>query len=100
MKFFCTAPLAFLVALVSAAPLFEPFVLVSHVDGTSSLVGGSSGCFGTSGEVNQVSVAPGYQATLYSDYSCKGTIFIRARGQVHFNDPYNVKSIELERVLY
>jgi hypothetical protein len=100
MKFFNAITTTFFIASTLAAPSAQPFAVVTRDDGTSSWVGGSIGCFGTDGRIAKVDVTPGYQATFYSDYSCKGSVIGRATGQVGFPYPINTKSISLDRIVY
>ncbi len=93
------APLLFLGLFpalpAQAAPSAQPFAIVTRIDGTSSWVGGSVGCFGTEGKIQAVNVTPGYRATLFSDYACRGKVLTQGTGQATFQTPLDMKSISL-----
>jgi hypothetical protein len=80
---------------VLSVPAAQPFAIVTRDDNTTSWVGGSAGCFGTYGRIKSVSVTPGYKATFFSDYACKGQVLIQGSGQATFQQPIDTKSIYL-----
>jgi hypothetical protein len=100
MQFITTLAALFFASATTASLTERPFAFVKRENGSKSWVGGSIGCFGTAGDLVEAEITEGYEATFYSDYSCKGDVIGPYECFVEFECPVNVKSIKLEKAIY
>jgi hypothetical protein len=91
---------AFTTVFLAASVIAQrPYVFITRDDGTKSTVGGSIGCFGTSGRIREADITKGYEATFFTDYNCRGSQTGPYRDVVTFGYPTETKSVRIDRIV-